>query len=173
MTSDGESVPMVTTLGNTVTTLGNTVVLQYTSSTDDSDSKSIGNAPWKTEQKRANKNQKTFENVERLMVDRKEYLTNILRKKGAKMESLKNASATKHPCNLKHCDEQMYCIDEEIQNIDKILAGFESIRKGEKGKDTPLIILVSTYLSQRINRMEEQYDCDVDKRHIQGTSSTN
>ena len=92
-----------------------------------------------TEQKRANKNQKTFENVERLMVDRKEYLTNILRKKGAKMESLKNASATKHPCNLKHCDEQMYCIDEEIQNIDKILAGFESIRKGEKRKDTPLI----------------------------------
>ncbi len=81
---------------------------------------------------RANKNQKTFENVERLMVDRKEYLTNILRKKGAKMESLKNASATKHPCNLKHCDEQMYCIDEEIQNIDKILAGFESIRKVAK-----------------------------------------
>jgi hypothetical protein len=156
MTSDGESVPMVTTLGNTV-------VLQYTSSTDDSDSKSIGNAPWKTEQKRANKNQKTFENVERLMVDRKEYLTNILRKKGAKMESLKNASATKHPCNLKHCDEQMYCIDEEIQNIDKILAGFESIRKGEKRKDTPLIFLMSTYLSQRINTMEQQYDRDVDE----------
>jgi len=166
MTSDGKSTPMVTTLGNTV-------VLHYTSSTDDSDSESIGNAPWETEKKRAVKNQKTLENVERLMVDRKEYLTNILHRKGAKMESLKDASATKHPCNLKHCDEHMYCIDEEIQNIDKILAGFESIRKGEKGKDTPLIILVSTYLSQRINRMEEQYDCDVDKRHIQGTSSTN
>ncbi len=49
------------------------------------------------------------------------------------MESLKNASATKHPCNLKHCDEQMYCIDDEIQNIDKfsiefgcrIIANFE------------------------------------------------
>ncbi len=58
MTSDGESVPMVTTLGNTV-------VLQYTSSTDDSDSISIGNATWKTEQKRANKNQKTFEKCAR------------------------------------------------------------------------------------------------------------
>ena len=45
----------------------------------------------------------------------------------------------KHPCNLKHFDERMYCIDEEIQNIEKILAGFESI-KGEKRKDTPLII---------------------------------
>jgi hypothetical protein len=67
--------------------------------------------------KRAVKNQKTLENVERLMVDRKEYLTSILRKKGAKMESLKDASATKHPCNLKHCDEQMYCIDEGIHNI--------------------------------------------------------
>jgi len=45
----------------------------------------------------------------------------------------------KHPfCNLKHCDEWMYCIDEEIQNIEKILAGFESIN-GEKRKDTPLI----------------------------------
>jgi hypothetical protein len=44
----------------------------------------------------------------------------------------------KHPCNLKHCDERMHCIDEEIQNIEKILAGFESI-KGEKRKDTPLI----------------------------------
>jgi hypothetical protein len=32
----------------------------------------------------------------------------------------------------------MHCIDEEIQNIEKILAGFESI-KGEKRKDTPLI----------------------------------
>ena len=60
----------------------------------------------------------------------------------------------KHPCNLKHCDEQMYCIDEEIQNIDKILAGFKSIRKGEKRKDGPLIFLMSTYLSQRINTME-------------------
>ena len=48
----------------------------------------------------------------------------------------------KHPCNLKHCDEQMYCIDEEIQNIDKILAGFESIRRSEKRKDTPLIFVV-------------------------------
>ncbi len=57
------------------------------------------------------------------------------------MESLKNASATKHPCNLKHCDEQMYCIDDEIQNIDKILAGFESIRRSEKRKDTPLITI--------------------------------
>jgi len=44
----------------------------------------------------------------------------------------------KHPCNLKHCDERMFCIDEEIQNIEKILAGSESI-KGEKRKDTPLI----------------------------------
>jgi len=57
MTSDGKSTPMVTTLGNTV-------VLHYTSSTDDSDSESIGNAPWKTEKKRADKNQKTLENVE-------------------------------------------------------------------------------------------------------------
>jgi hypothetical protein len=156
MMSDGKSTPMVTTLGNTV-------VLHYTSSTDDSDSESIGNAPWETEKKRADKNQNTLENVERLMVDRKEYLTNILRKKGAKMETLKDASATKHPCNLKHCDEKMYCIDEEIQNIDKILAGFKSIRKDEKQKDTPLIFLMSTYLSQRINTMEQQYDRDVDE----------
>ena len=44
MTSDGESVPMVTTLGNTVD-------YRYTSSTNDSNSESIGNAPWETEEK--------------------------------------------------------------------------------------------------------------------------
>ena len=149
MTSDGESVPMVTTLGNTV-------VLQYTSSTDDSDSISIGNATWKTEQKRANKNQKTFENVERLMLDRKEYLTNILRKKGAKMESLKNASATKHPCNLKHCDEQMYCIDDEVQNIDKILdipgvsAHFYGKKKSRLNRKMGHITVVNTVIEEAL-----------------------
>ncbi len=26
----------------------------------------------------------------------------------------------KHPCNVKHCDQRMYCIDEEIQNIERL-----------------------------------------------------
>ena len=61
--------------------------------------------------KRAVNNQETMENVESLMVDRKES-HEYLRKNGI----LKDASATKHPCNLKHCDERMYCIVKEIQN---------------------------------------------------------